>query len=83
MIAHLDGKEHLFEDGAPYNIVNISDFNSLVALSQAHKTPVFSLTEEQLNKTGSVKNTMAANRDNFYKVFEKFTDSVVGLTQER
>lgn len=31
-----------------YNLINIADFNSLIAQSQLHNTPVFLLTQEQI-----------------------------------
>ena len=35
-------------------IIQMSDFNSLIALSQKYKAPVFGLTDEQLGQTGIV-----------------------------
>lgn len=32
----------------PYNLINIADFNSLIAQSQEHNTPVFLLTQDQV-----------------------------------
>ena len=37
-----------------YNLINIADFNSLIAQSQANNTPVFMLTQEQVQKNGNV-----------------------------
>lgn len=37
-----------------YNLINIADFNSLIAQSQSNNTPVFLLTQEQVQKSGSV-----------------------------
>ena len=42
----------------PYNLINISDFNSLIAQSQVNNTPVFLLTKEQVQKTGTVWENM-------------------------
>lgn len=33
-----------------YNLINIADFNSLIAQSQSNNTPVFLLTQEQVQK---------------------------------
>lgn len=41
-----------------YNLVNIADFNSLIAQSQINNTPVFLLTQEQVQKTGNVWKNM-------------------------
>ena len=37
-----------------YNLINIADFNSLIAQSQTHTTPVFLLTQEQIEQSGKV-----------------------------
>lgn len=37
-----------------HNLINIVDFNSLIAQSQLHNTPVFLLSQEQVEKTGNV-----------------------------
>lgn len=41
-----------------YNLINIADFNSLIAQSQLHNTPVFLLTQEQIEKSGKVWTNM-------------------------
>ena len=40
-----------------YCLVTIPDFNSLIAKSQDHNTPVYALTPEQLEQGGSVLDT--------------------------
>lgn len=37
-----------------YNLIIIADFNGLIAQSQAKNTPVFMLTQEQVQKGGNV-----------------------------
>ena len=37
-----------------YCLAQIADFNTLIAKSQDHKTPVFALTDEQLGHVGTV-----------------------------
>ncbi len=59
-------------DDTPYNLANISDFNSLIAQSQKHNVPVFALSDNQIEQSGSVLETMKKNRkiflDNFYQL---------------
>lgn len=71
------------ESGAsdtPYNLANISDFNSLIAKSQEHNTPVFALTDEQIDQTGTVLESMQKNRDSFKRGFEELAKTVAKLT---
>ena len=64
----------------PYNLISIADFNSLIAQSQEHNTPVFLLTKEQVNQTGVIWETMKKSRDDFYKTFEKLAQIVIKMT---
>lgn len=77
--------ENLFREVAvpdePYNLVNISDFNSLIAQSQAYNTPVFRLDDEQIGQAGQVLENMKASRDRFNETFEALGRAVIGLTQ--
>ena len=64
----------------PYNLINIADFNSLIAQSQEHNTPVFLLTKEQIKQTGVIWETMKKSRDDFYGTFEKLAGRIVEMT---
>lgn len=64
----------------PYNLINIADFNSLIAQSQEHNTPVFLLTQEQIKHTGVIWDTMKKNRDDFYKTFEQLARTIIEMT---
>jgi cellulose biosynthesis protein BcsQ len=63
-----------------YLLALFSDFNSLVALSQTHQTPIFELSDKQVSQIGKVLTNLKANRDNFKNVFSKLADSVIKLT---
>lgn len=63
-----------------YNI-NISDFNSLIAQSQKHKTPVFELVDAEIEQSGKILVNMKKSKNDFKKVFEEFAKNVVGLTK--
>ena len=64
----------------PYNLINISDFNSLIAQSQKHNTPVFTLTDKQIEQGGKILENMITSRDNFRKTFELLANRVIQLT---
>lgn len=76
MILDVDTKN--YEE--PYNLISIADFNSLIAQSQMNNTPVFLLTQEQVNKTGKVWDNMKNNIDEFNSTFSKLAERIVNLT---
>jgi len=64
-------------------LAKISDFNSLIALSQEHQTPVFALTDEQLSSSnwqGNVLNNAQEKKKDFYSNFDTLADKIIGLT---
>ncbi|MCC3441153.1 MULTISPECIES: ParA family protein [unclassified Microcoleus] len=61
-------------------LAKISDFNSLIAKSQEHQTPVFALTPEQIGRPGIVLEKTLGAQEEFKKVFSTLTDRVIGLT---
>ena len=63
-----------------YCLAQIPDFNSLIARSQATQTPVFALTNEQINQAGAVLTVTTTARDNFKNIFSKFATRVINLT---
>ncbi|HHA2084254.1 TPA: ParA family protein, partial [Enterobacter asburiae] len=65
--------------GEPFNLSNIADFNSLIAQSQKHSTPVFALTDAQIEQSGVILETMKANRTDFGDNFSKLATSIVKL----
>jgi hypothetical protein len=60
----------------PYNLINISDFNSLIAQSQKHSTPVFALSADQIDQVGKILKTMQESQDNFRKSFVALATTV-------
>lgn len=64
----------------PFNLANISDFNSLIAQSQKHNVPVFALTDAQIEQGGVILETMKENRDNFNTTFENLAKDIEELT---
>ena len=78
-------------ESGKYSLAQISDFNTLVALSQTHQTPIFALSDDQISMpypqdpqfkySGTVLETMKNSRDQFKKHFSKLADDIVELTR--
>ena len=60
----------------PFNLINIADFNSLIAQSQKHNVPVFALTDQQIAQVGKVLATMKTSRDSFKDSFSRLATSI-------
>lgn len=63
-----------------YCLIKISDFNSLITKSQKHQTPVFDLTPEQLELTGTVLQSTQESQERFRESFDELASKVIGLT---
>jgi cellulose biosynthesis protein BcsQ len=61
-------------------LTKISNFNSLIALSQEHRTPIYALTPQQLRQTGVVLQNNQEKQKEFRKTFEDLADKIVKLT---
>jgi cellulose biosynthesis protein BcsQ len=66
--------------GSAFCLTKISNFNSLIALSQKHRTPVYALTSQQLEQTGIVLENNQAKQAQFRQTFEDLANKIVGLT---
>jgi cellulose biosynthesis protein BcsQ len=62
-----------------YCLAQIPDFNTLIAKSQEHKTPVFALKDEQLGHVGTVLAVDRAKREEFDTMFRELADRVETL----
>jgi cellulose biosynthesis protein BcsQ len=62
-------------------LLEVLDFNSLIALSQEHQTPVYALTAEQIDQKGAVWDQTKASMDAFAKAFSLCADRVFALTK--
>lgn len=60
--------------GSP--LLQMSDFNSLIAKSQEHKAPVFELTDKQLDQTGIVLDTTKTSMNRFRELFSEAADKI-------
>ena len=63
-----------------FSLVKISNFNSLIAISQECQTPVFALTAEQTGQTGIVWENNRKKQQDFRNTFSELADKVIGLT---
>ncbi|PTU70754.1 ParA family protein [Chromobacterium haemolyticum] len=67
-----------------HDLAHISDFNSLIAISQRLEKPVFALTNADIKNIGKVfghaEETMKESRDNFLRVFTDLAARVIKLT---
>ena len=62
-------------------LLQMSDFNSLIALSQKHKVPVFALSDAQLEQTGIVLELTKKSMHSFRDLFVKAADRIIALTE--
>lgn len=60
-------------------IMEVADFNSLIALSQDHQTPVYALTAQQVNQQGAVWQQTEASMQVFRQAFSECADKVISL----
>ena len=63
-----------------FTMTKISDFNSLIALSQEHSTPVYALTREQLNQQGKVAENNEKKQEEFKTTFSDLADKIISLS---
>ncbi len=63
-----------------YCLTKIANFNSLIALSQEHRTPIYDLTSDQLGQTGVVLQKSQQKQEEFRETFSDLADKVINLT---
>jgi cellulose biosynthesis protein BcsQ len=64
------------------SLAKISNFNSLIALSQKHQTPVYDLTPQQLKQKGNVLNKNQKKQEEFRQTFSDLADNIIALSSE-
>jgi hypothetical protein len=62
-------------------LLQMSDFNSLIAFSQNYQVPIFNLTDAQLGQVGVVLEKTKASMEQFRKLFSDAADRVIGMTE--
>lgn len=80
--------ENLFRqvvtDHEPYDLAQIPDFNTLIAISQRCQKPVFMLSEDDLKEAkqfGQAEETSKNKIEDFKKLFEDLGKSIIALTR--
>ena len=66
-----------------YSLTKISNFNSLIAISQEYRMPVYALTPEQLKKAkvvGFALTNNQASQEKFKETFSDLADKIIALT---
>lgn len=63
-----------------FTMTKISNFNSLIALSQEHSTPVYALTPEQLDQKGVVLGANQKKQEEFKTTFSELADKIIALS---
>jgi hypothetical protein len=66
-----------FEPQEP--LLQMPDFNSLIARSQEHQVPVFELTDAQLKQAGIVLERTKESMDRFKTLFSEAADRVLKI----
>lgn len=60
-------------------LVQMSDFNSLIALSQKHRAPVFDLSDKQLEQTGVVLDRTKKSMKQFWEIYSSGAKRIIEL----
>jgi cellulose biosynthesis protein BcsQ len=62
-------------------LLEVADFNSLIALSQEFQVPVYALTQKQTNQAGAVWDQTVKSMKQFEDAFSACADKLILLTQ--
>lgn len=62
-------------------LLQMSDFNGLIARSQQHQIPVFELTDDQLKLGGGALENTKESMDRFRGLFDQAADRVISLVE--
>ncbi len=62
-------------------LLQMADFNSLIALSQKHKVPIFGLSDEQLEQTGVVLKRTKKSMQSFHDLYSEAADKINKLIE--
>ena len=61
-------------------LMEMADFNSLIALSQEHQVPVYGLSDAQIGQVGAALKTSKESMKKFESSFAECADRVISLT---
>ncbi|MGB6054311.1 MAG: AAA family ATPase [Burkholderiaceae bacterium] len=71
-------KDAGFEPHQP--LIEMSDFNGLIAASQQHQVPIYELTDAQLDQQGAVLENSKKSMEIFESLFKTCAERVIALT---
>ena len=74
-------KDVVYDSVISQPLLQLSDFNRLIAQSQKHKTPVFDLTDDQLERTGKARKNTKKSMNKFRDLFSDGADRIITLTE--
>jgi hypothetical protein len=60
-------------------LIQMSDFNSLIALSQKHKVPIFALSDKQLGHVGTVLENTKKSMKRFFDIYSSGADLIIKI----
>lgn len=63
-----------------FTLTKISNFNSLIALSQEHGIPIYALTSKQLAQQGVVLENNQKKQEEFRQTFSDLAEKIIALT---
>ena len=61
-------------------LLQMADFNGLIALSQKHQAPVFDLTDQQLEQSGVVLDRTKKSMEEFRRLYSEGADKIIAMT---
>ncbi len=68
-----------FKEASPYNIVNIPEFNGLIARAHDVTMPVFELSQEELLSWGKAQDNQLESVSKFKEIFSEFAKNIINL----
>jgi cellulose biosynthesis protein BcsQ len=74
--------DHLYEEaGSNTNdfLVEVPDFNSLIAISQDLSKPVFTLTSDDIKNVGSVAKNQVESAEKFKKIYSEAAEKIINI----
>ena len=71
-------KKHISTE-SPYNLISISDFNTLIAKAQNFSKSVYALNEDEISEAGFVLKQMTESKEKFDELFTQLAQSVCDL----
>lgn len=73
--------EDYMRSGAPLDsfLIEVPDFNSLIAIAQSLSKPVFELTRDDIANSGSVADNQVESAKKFDKIYKSAADKIIAM----